>query len=974
MQGRRSSYLLMLVLLLAVRQARGATFTIADGDVTDLKSALAVTSVDGEDDTINLASNGTYTLNAVDNVTANGPNGLPAIEKDGHTLTINGNGATIARSTTAGTPTFRIFEVVGNASINNLVLSGGIGPGGGIFNGSGTLTLQGCTFTGNTSATAGGLGGGALFNNVGTVNVTSCSFSNNSAIGGINEFGFGGPGGGGAICNAGTLVAIVSSTFNGNYADYYTDPDTGSSAGNRSGGVIYNLTHSGSGQNSVTVTNSVFSDNSASALGGVIFNQSYLLATGCLFTSNHAINGGGVIFNSSTLTIENCTLSGNYTLDNNPASVIECESTAATGAGNSVLTALGCTFANNFTTFTSQTYGSDIYLHDADGFTTLLRLGDTILTGGSHHVTAADGDSEVISLGYNISDDVLEPFFNTGDQLGVDPKLDPAGLQNNGGPTMTYGLVAGSPAINRGKALGLTTDQRGQARPYNLPGYANASGGDGSDIGAYEATDTTQTGSNLVVNSLADHDDGVAGDTDCTLREAINRANSLAFNQTITFSPGLTGTLTLSLGELDVTQGINLNGPGARILAISGNSASRVFNLSGGSSAFSTIFGLTIRDGAFTGAVGSSAAGGGILSDQNLTVTNCEFTGNHVTGGVGVIDGHSGGSGQGGAIFSSEILNLTGCTFVSNVATGGNGGVSLGRVPGGNGGAGQGAAVYSSASSATMTNCTFYQNNAYGGNGNNGTKGGNGGQGAGGAVASTGTTTMLACSVSDNSANGGTGGTGSTLGNGASGATNGAGLVNLSNTFTVTDTIVGANTKNSPTGGLDVDGAFTSGGYNLIGIADGSTGFTAAGDLAGTNASPVAPGLVGPPTNTGGPTDTLTFLSSSAAINASNNSVAPHRDQRGYLRTGQPDIGAYEYDGSLIKLISVNRSGLDLVIQAEVVQSKVYSLQRKANITDSQWQSIGPNQTATGNDTETFTDSNVFSSLSRAFYEVTFVQ
>ena len=147
----------------------------------------------------------------------------------------------------------------------------------------------------------------------------------------------------------------------------------------------------------------------------------------------------------------------------------------------------------------------------------------------------------------------------------------------------------------------------------------------------------------------------MAGDTDCTLREAINRANVLAFNQTITFSPGLTGTLTLSLGELDVTQGINLNGPGARLLAISGNSASRVFNLSGGSSAFSTIFGLTIRDGAFTGAVGSSAAGGGILSDQNLTVTNCEFTGNHVTGGVGVIDGHS-EAGKRGAYFQQRDL------------------------------------------------------------------------------------------------------------------------------------------------------------------------------------------------------------------------------------------------------------------------------------------------------------------------------
>ena len=88
---------------------------------------LAVTSVDGEDDTINLASNGTYTLTAVDTVIANGPNGLPAIEKGWpHPARLMATGATIARSTTAGTPTFRIFEVAGNASINNLVLSGGI--------------------------------------------------------------------------------------------------------------------------------------------------------------------------------------------------------------------------------------------------------------------------------------------------------------------------------------------------------------------------------------------------------------------------------------------------------------------------------------------------------------------------------------------------------------------------------------------------------------------------------------------------------------------------------------------------------------------------------------------------------------------------------------------------------------------------------------------------------------------------------
>ena len=207
-----------------------------------------------------------------------------------------------------------------------------------------------------------------------------------------------------------------------------------------------------------------------------------------------------------------------------------------------------------------------------------------------------------------------------------------------------------------------------------------------------------------------------------------------------------------------------------------------------------------------------------------------------------------------------------------------------------------------------------------------------------------------------------------TQGNGASGATNGGGLVSLGNTFRVTDTIVGDNTKNSRNGGSDVDGAFVSGGYNLIGFSTGSTGFTATGDMTG-----IPTGVTGPTSNTGGPTDTLTFLSTSAAINASNNTVAPHRDQRGYLRTGQPDIGAYEYNGSLVNLISVNRSGLDLAIQAEVVKGKVYSLQRKGSLTDSQW-TIVSSKTATGNDTETFTDVNIFSSLASAFYEISAAQ
>ena len=64
------------------------------------------------------------------------------------------------------------------------------------------------------------------------------------------------------------------------------------------------------------------------------------------------------------------------------------------------------------------------------------------------------------------------------------PRLGP--LQNNGGPTDTMALLTNSPALDKGKSFGLRTDQRSVTRPFDDPAIANASGGDGSDIGAFE--------------------------------------------------------------------------------------------------------------------------------------------------------------------------------------------------------------------------------------------------------------------------------------------------------------------------------------------------------------------------------------------------------------------------------------------------------------------------------------------------------
>lgn len=88
------------------------------------------------------------------------------------------------------------------------------------------------------------------------------------------------------------------------------------------------------------------------------------------------------------------------------------------------------------------------------------------------------------SHGFNLSSDSTYGFGESTDQEHMNPKLKP--LADNGGPTKTMALKASSPAIDAGISSGLTTDQRGQPRPFNFPGIHEAPASDNSDIGAFE--------------------------------------------------------------------------------------------------------------------------------------------------------------------------------------------------------------------------------------------------------------------------------------------------------------------------------------------------------------------------------------------------------------------------------------------------------------------------------------------------------
>jgi predicted outer membrane repeat protein len=238
------------------------------------------------------------------------------------------------------------------------------------------------------------------------------------------------------------------------------------------GGGIYN-----SPGVTMTVSNCTVSGNTAGGSGGGICStKATLMVLASTLSGNSAGSYGGGIYNDLSATINASTLSGN--------------SASAFGGGiynfgeqedSPWLMIYASTLSGN-----SAENGGGIC---NDGSATA-EIGDTILNAGATGGTLDTTGPLFISDGYNLSSDLGGSFLTaTGDQINTDPKLGP--LQNNGGPTWTHALLPGSPAIDKGKtnaipALARSTDQRGLARPVDNPYLANAPGGDGSDIGAFE--------------------------------------------------------------------------------------------------------------------------------------------------------------------------------------------------------------------------------------------------------------------------------------------------------------------------------------------------------------------------------------------------------------------------------------------------------------------------------------------------------
>ncbi|MDX6578050.1 MAG: hypothetical protein QOE96_4003, partial [Blastocatellia bacterium] len=388
------------------------------------------------------------------------------------------------------------------------------------------------------------------------------------------------------------------------------------------------------------------------------------------------------------------------------------------------------------------------------------------------------------------------------------------------------------------------------------PTSENDSGAAGTTVGC--VTDP-------VVNSNADSGPG-------SLRQAIKDACA---GSTITFN-GVVSPITLA-SELAINKALTIQGPGASMLTISGNTAVRVFNVTTGSPDVVTFSGLTIANGKV-----ASSTGGGILNNSTATVNILNST-------LSSNDAGTNGSSQGGGIFNSSTgtVNVTSSTFNNNSA-------------------GYGAGIFNNSTGTfNVTSSTINNNPANlsgGGIYNNGTGTVNvtnstlsaNSAGAGGGIFNVqGTVNVTNSTVSSNTAPGPAGAGGGIYNN-----TPTAPQLNIKNS------IIGANTS---TNGPDLVGTFNSQDYNLIGNTSGATiGGTTTHDI--NNVNPNLSALA----NNGGPTQTMLPLPTSPAIDAAppanlpadtfdvdgdaNTAEALPLDQRGFPRVvgANFDIGAVE--------------------------------------------------------------------------------
>ncbi len=342
----------------------------------------------------------------------------------------------------------------GSVSYNHAV-----NAGGGLVVSSGHLILTATEVIGNKSVNA---HGGGFWNDAGSVSLTNAIINNNQAK----------SNGGGIQNSSGVLM------MHGGQVEHNTA--TGLAAS--SGGALFNI----DGQ--ATFTQTVIADNTSVSGGGIrnLNATAILRITQGEIVSNTATtgNGGALLINKGEAYFTQTTLANNQAgstggaIRSNNSVVVLINSTisnnSATGGGALYTTAGPVTLSN--TTVTGNTGDAIAQLGAGPIYVSNIIIANTIAGND------CSNGLNLVSNGHNLaSDSSCTNLTATGDRINTDPLLGP--LQDNGGPTLTHALLAGSAAIDAGDNAVCAAspvnnvDQRGVVRPQ----------GTGCDIGAVEA-------------------------------------------------------------------------------------------------------------------------------------------------------------------------------------------------------------------------------------------------------------------------------------------------------------------------------------------------------------------------------------------------------------------------------------------------------------------------------------------------------
>jgi hypothetical protein len=349
-------------------------------------------------------------------------------------LTISGPGADVL--TVSGGNTTSIFAMAGTTTLAGLRIADGVAPtsfGGVVVLGTpGPHVVRDCVFEDNLAA---GDFASAL-RVFASVTVDHCTFHDNHAESDSH-------GHGGALLADNTMVSpgplavvVRDSTFVGNTAGF---------AGGALAAAIFL-----DGPLTVTIERSTFVDNAADEAGAIEVG---------------AVNAGSVVarianttFVGNTAAVGSALLSGSVGEPVVDTVLVNDTVVAPAGTGPAVVTdTVPLTLTN--TIITAPTAGG-----------CMPRIGASFVNGG-----------------HNLATDATCGFGAGADD--VDPRLDPAGLGDNGGLTQTIALLPDSPAIDAGDDAACAgapvdgVDQRGVARPM----------GAHCDIGAFEVSATTVT-------------------------------------------------------------------------------------------------------------------------------------------------------------------------------------------------------------------------------------------------------------------------------------------------------------------------------------------------------------------------------------------------------------------------------------------------------------------------------------------------